>query len=125
LAFTCMTMYDETFTAPIAFPKQPLNNILSAVLSQHGIHQFRTAETEKYAHVTYFLNGGFEEPYPGEDRKLIPSPKVATYDLQPEMSLPGVSGEVVSALTGGKYQFIATNFANPDMVGHTGIMAAA
>ncbi len=125
LSFVTMTMYDETFTAPIAFPKQHLKHILAQVLSENGIHQFRTAETEKYAHVTYFFNGSFEKPYPGEDRKLIPSPKVATYDMQPQMSLPAVCHEVVSAIEGGKYQFIATNFANPDMVGHTGKMAAA
>jgi 2,3-bisphosphoglycerate-independent phosphoglycerate mutase len=123
--FVCMTMYDETFTAPVAFPKQKLDRILSEILSENGIHQFRTAETEKYAHVTYFLNGGFEAPFPGEERKLVPSPKVATYDLQPEMSLAGVTDEVVFALKSGQYQFIATNFANPDMIGHTGIMSAA
>jgi 2,3-bisphosphoglycerate-independent phosphoglycerate mutase len=115
-SYVTMCMYDETFTAPIAYPKQPLNRIMSEILSENGIRQFRTAETEKYAHVTYFLN---------EDRKLIPSPKVATYDLQPEMSLPAVCHEVVTALNSGKYQFIATNFANPDMVGHTGMMDAA
>lgn len=125
ICFTCMCMYDEKFTLPVAYPKQPLNRILSEILSENGIHQFRTAETEKYAHVTYFLNGGFEKPYPGEDRKLIPSPKVATYDLQPEMSLPAVCHEVVQAIESGSYQFIATNFANPDMVGHTGILDAA
>lgn len=125
LLFTCMTMYDETFDLPIAYPKQPLNRILSEILSEHGIRQFRTAETEKYAHVTYFLNGGFEEPYPLEDRKLIPSPKVPTYDMQPEMSLPGVTEELLHALDSGQYGFIATNFANPDMVGHTGVMDAA
>jgi 2,3-bisphosphoglycerate-independent phosphoglycerate mutase len=125
LAFVCMTMYDETLTAPIAYPKQPLTHILAQVLSEQGVRQFRTAETEKYAHVTYFFNGGFEEPYPGEDRKLIASPKVPTYDLQPEMSLPGVADEVVHAIESGQYQFIATNFANPDMVGHTGVMGAA
>lgn len=125
ILFTCMCLYDETFTLPIAYPKQPLTRLLVQVLSEHGVRQFRTAETEKYAHVTYFFNGGFEAPYAGEDRKLVPSPKVATYDLQPEMSLSGVTDEVVSALSSQQYGFIATNFANPDMVGHTGILPAA
>jgi 2,3-bisphosphoglycerate-independent phosphoglycerate mutase len=124
-SFVCMSMYDETFKLPIAFPKQPLTHILAEVLSENGIHQFHTAETEKYAHVTYFFNGGFEAPYPGENRKMIPSPKVATYDLQPEMSLSGVSDGVIQALQSGNYQFIVTNFANPDMVGHTGKLDAA
>lgn len=124
-SFVSMCMVDESLNAPIAFPKQPLNRILSEVLSENGIRQFRTAETEKYAHVTYFLNGGFETPYPREDRKLIPSPKVATYDLQPEMSLPSVCRQIIEALDSGRYQFIASNFANPDMVGHTGKMDAA
>lgn len=125
LAFACMGLYDETLDLPVAFPKQSLDCILAEVLSKNNVRQFRTAETEKYAHVTYFFNGGFETPYSGEDRKMVPSPKVATYDMQPEMSLPRVCQEVVNALNSGKYDFIATNFANPDMVGHTGKMDAA
>ncbi len=125
LSFVAMTMYDEGFDLPIAYPKVSLENILSKVLSDHNIHQFRTAETEKYAHVTYFLNGGFEEPYPGEERAMVPSPKVATYDLQPEMNLSGVVQELVTAIHSGKYEFIASNFANPDMVAHSGFMEAA
>lgn len=123
--FTCMCMYDETLTLPIAYTKQPLHNLLVNVLSENGIKQFRTAETEKYAHVTYFFNGGFEATYPGEERFLVNSPKVATYDLQPEMSLKPVTDAVVNALDSGTYQFIAANFANPDMVGHTGKLDAA
>ncbi len=125
ILFTCMAMYDETWTLPVAFAKHPLNRLLAEVLSEQGVRQFRAAETEKYAHVTYFFNGGFEEPYPGEDRKMIPSPRVNTYDLQPEMNLPTLTETVVEAILSGQYEFIATNFANPDMVGHTGKMAAA
>lgn len=125
LYFACMTMYDETYPLPIAFPKQKLTHILAEILSEHGMRQFRTAETEKYAHVTFFFNGGFEKVYPGEDRKMIPSPKVATYDLKPEMNISAVCDEVVQAVQGGQYAFIVANFANPDMVGHTGNMTAS
>jgi 2,3-bisphosphoglycerate-independent phosphoglycerate mutase len=93
---------------------------LAQVLSEAGLTQFHTAETEKYAHVTYFFNGGHEPPFPGEDRILVPSSKVATYDLQPEMSAAGVADALVSAVRGGRYDFAIVNFANPDMVGHTG-----
>lgn len=125
LHFTCMTPYDESFGLPAAFEKDPLVNILPEVISQRGLTQFRCAETEKYAHVTYFFNGGREEPYPGEDRTLIPSPRVATYDLQPEMSAPAVCDAVVAAIESGQYDLMVVNFANPDMVGHTGVLPAA
>lgn len=125
LYFACMTMYDETFNLPVAYPKQKLDRILAEELSNRGLKQFRTAETEKYAHVTFFFNGGFETPYPGEERKLVPSPKVATYDLQPEMNLAEVDKGLVEAVLSKQYDFIVANFANPDMVGHTGILPAA
>lgn len=125
LYYGCMTLYDETFNLPVAYPKQKLDNILAQVLSEHQMTQFRTAETEKYAHVTFFFNGGFEQPYPGEERHLVPSPKVATYDLQPEMNVSIVADVVCEALDSGKYDFLVVNFANPDMVGHTGVLAAA
>jgi 2,3-bisphosphoglycerate-independent phosphoglycerate mutase len=98
---------------------------LSEVVSEAGLTQLKTAETEKYAHVTYFFNGGEEKPFSGEDRELIPSPKVATYDLQPEMSARGVADAVLSGIREGGYGFILVNFANPDMVGHTGSIPAA
>lgn len=123
--YVCMAQYDETFGLPIAFPPQSMKGILADVLEAYGIKQFRTAETEKYAHVTFFFNGGVEKAYDTETRVLVPSPKVATYDLQPEMSAPKVADEVVKALKSGEYQFILVNFANPDMVGHTGILEAA
>ena len=120
-----MTSYDETFTFPVAFPKEKLVNILGDVLEAHGVKQFRTAETEKYAHVTFFFNGGVEEPQPHETRVLVPSPKVATYDMQPEMSAPQVCEKVLEAINNPEYGFILVNFANPDMVGHTGVLEAA
>lgn len=125
LHFVCMTLYDETFGLPVAYPKQKMDHILAEVLSRQGLRQFRTAETEKYAHVTFFFNGGFEEPYPGEDRRMVPSPQVATYDLQPEMHVAEVVRVIQEAVASGKYDFIVANFANPDMVGHTGILPAA
>jgi 2,3-bisphosphoglycerate-independent phosphoglycerate mutase len=125
LYFGCMTLYDATFNLPVAYPKQKMDNILAQVLSEHGLTQFRTAETEKYAHVTFFFNGGFEPPYPGEERFLVPSPKVATYDLLPEMSVAQVTDVICEALNSRKYDFVVANFANPDMVGHTGILEAA
>ncbi len=125
LHYTTMTSYDETFTFPVAFPKEKLVNILGDVLEAHGVKQFRTAETEKYAHVTFFFNGGVEEPQPHETRVLVPSPKVATYDLQPEMSAPEVCEKVLEAINNPEYGFILVNFANPDMVGHTGVLEAA
>ena len=107
------------------FPSQPLAHILGEVVAESGRTQLRMAETEKYAHVTYFLNGGREEPYPGEDRIMVPSPKVATYDLQPEMSAPELTDKAVAAISSGKYDLIVLNYANPDMVGHTGSLPAA
>ncbi len=123
--FVTMTQYDETFDFPIAFPPQKLVNILNDVLDAHNIKQFRTAETEKYAHVTFFFNGGVEEPKKLETRVLVPSPKVATYDLQPEMNAYKVCHKVLEAEDNPEYGFILVNFANPDMVGHTGILKAA
>ncbi|OGI04381.1 MAG: phosphoglycerate mutase (2,3-diphosphoglycerate-independent), partial [Candidatus Melainabacteria bacterium GWF2_32_7] len=123
--YVCITQYDETFNLPIAFPPQELKGILGEVLDKHGVQQFRTAETEKYAHVTFFFNGGVERAFPTETRVLVPSPKVATYDLKPEMSAPEVAEKVVKALKSKEYQFILVNFANPDMVGHTGKLDAA
>ena len=124
--YVCMTEYDETFGLPVAFPPQRLKEIFGEVVSGLGLRQLRIAETEKYPHVTFFFNGGEERPYPGEDRCLIPSPKdVATYDLKPEMSAYPVTDEVVKRVASGVYDVIILNLANPDMVGHTGIMGAA
>ncbi len=123
--YVCMTQYDETFTYPVAFGKELMKNILGDVLEANGVKQFRTAETEKYAHVTFFFNGGVEEPQPHETRVLVPSPKVATYDMQPEMSAPQVCEKVLGAIDDPEYGFILVNFANPDMVGHTGVIEAA
>jgi len=125
LYFVCMTQFDETYPLQIAFKPQKLTNILGDVLDENNIKQFRTAETEKYAHVTFFFNGGEEVPNRLETRCLVASPKVATYDLQPEMSAPQVCEKVLEALDCPDYGFILINFANPDMVGHTGIMEAA
>ncbi len=102
-----------------------MDALLGEVVAGAGMAQLRMAETEKYPHVTYFLNGGREEPYPGEDRIMVPSPKVATYDLQPEMSAPELAEKAVAAIGTGKYDMVILNFANPDMVGHTGVLAAA
>ncbi len=123
--YTCMTQYDATLAVPVAFPAQNLNDTLGQVISRAGLRQLRIAETEKYAHVTYFFNGGKEKPNSGEDRVLIPSPKVATYDLKPEMSAYEVRDEVLRRIDSGSYDLIVLNFANPDMVGHTGIFEAA
>ena len=125
ILYTTMTSYEATFTYPVAFPKEKLVNILGDVLEANGINQFRTAETEKYAHVTFFFNGGIDEPQPHETRVLVASPKVATYDVQPEMSAPEVCENVLKAIDNPEYQFILVNFANPDMVGHTGVIEAA
>jgi 2,3-bisphosphoglycerate-independent phosphoglycerate mutase len=119
------TQYDAQFDVDVAFPPQSLNNILAEVLANNGLEQLHTAETEKYAHVTFFFNGGHEEPVAGEERVLIPSPKVATYDLKPEMSAYEVADVVVRAVESGKFDFIVVNFANGDMVGHTGMFEAA
>ena len=123
--FTCLTQYDETLPAPVAFPPQSLKNILGEVLAAKGLKQLRLAETEKYAHVTFFFNGGEEKVFPGEDRALVPSPKVATYDLKPEMSAYEVAEEAVRRIDSGLYDVIIMNFANSDMVGHTGVFGAA
>ena len=124
--FVCFTNYDETMpNVKIAFKKQALVNTFGEVLSKNGLTQLRIAETEKYAHVTFFFNGGEEKQYSGEDRILVPSPKVATYDLQPEMSAYEVTGKVVDAINSDKYNAIILNYANPDMVGHTGSLQAA
>ncbi len=123
--FVCLTQYDETFDVPVAFPPESLNNILAEILSKHKLKQLRIAETEKYAHVTFFFNGGRETPFEGEDRLLVPSPKVATYDLKPEMSAFPVTDEVVKAVFSGKYDIVILNYANLDMEGHTGIFDAA
>ena len=123
--YCTMTSYEATFTFPVAFPKTKLVNILGDVLEANGVHQFRTAETEKYAHVTFFFNGGIDEPQPHETRKLVASPKVATYDMQPEMSAPEVCENVLEAVKNPEYGFVLVNFANPDMVGHTGVLEAA
>ena len=125
LNYVMFTKYDETFDLPIAFPPHKLTNILGDVLDDNGIKQFRTAETEKYAHVTFFFNGGVEKANKLETRVLVNSPKVATYDLQPEMSAYEVCDKVLGALDDEQYQFILVNFANPDMVGHTGVFEAA
>ncbi|MBI4209207.1 MAG: 2,3-bisphosphoglycerate-independent phosphoglycerate mutase [Deltaproteobacteria bacterium] len=124
--FGCMTLYDKTFTLPIAFPPESLRNLFGELVSKKGIQQLRTAETEKYAHVTYFFNGREEKPFPGEERILIPSTQeVPTYDKKPEMSAAQVTETVLKALDQKKFGFILVNFANPDMVGHTGVMEAA
>jgi 2,3-bisphosphoglycerate-independent phosphoglycerate mutase len=120
-----MTEYDATLPAPVAFPKPPkMKNILGAYWGSLGLKQFRCAETEKFAHVTYFFNGGRSDPYPNEDRVIVPSPKVATYDLQPEMSAAQVADEVIKAIGKEEYAFILVNFANGDMVGHTAVREA-
>jgi 2,3-bisphosphoglycerate-independent phosphoglycerate mutase len=124
LHIVTMTSYDRTFTVPAAFPPQSMANIVAEVVSNAGKTMFRTAETEKYAHVTYFFNGGVETPYPGEERLLVPSQKVATYDLAPEMSARGVSDVLCRAIEQREHDFILCNYANGDMVGHTGSMPA-
>ena len=123
--YVCMTQYDATIEAPVAFPPQSLQHTLGEVLAARGLKQLRIAETEKYAHVTFFFNGGVEIPNPGEDRILIPSPKVATYDLQPEMSARQVTTAILAEIARDKYDVIVLNYANPDMIGHTGIIEAA
>ena len=126
LYFVCMTQYDKTIeNVHIAYKPQSYTNTLGEYLSKLGKKQLRIAETEKYAHVTFFFNGGVEAPNPGEDRVMIPSPKVATYDLKPEMSAYEVTDEVINRLNSDEYDVIILNFANPDMVGHTGVFEAA
>jgi 2,3-bisphosphoglycerate-independent phosphoglycerate mutase len=123
--FTCMARYEDTFELPVAFPPEKRGNILAEVASKAGKTTLRVAETEKYAHVTYFFNGGEEEEWKGETRILVPSPKVATYDLQPEMSAYGVCDRLVAEIESDRHDYIVCNFANPDMVGHTGVLEAA
>lgn len=126
LFYVCMTQYDKTFqNVEVAYKPQVLKNTLGEYLAKLGKKQFRIAETEKYAHVTFFFNGGVEQPNPGEDRILIPSPKVATYDLKPEMSAYEVADKAVELIEGGEYDVMILNFANSDMVGHTGVLEAA
>jgi 2,3-bisphosphoglycerate-independent phosphoglycerate mutase len=122
---TSMTVHDRTFNLPVAFTPQTFSNNLADVLAAHGRTNLRLAETEKYAHVTYFFNCGREEPYAGEDRILVPSQKVATYDLMPEMSAPGIADNLVADIDSGRHQVVICNFASADMVGHTGRLDAA
>jgi 2,3-bisphosphoglycerate-independent phosphoglycerate mutase len=125
-AYVCMTQYDETFPWPVAFPPQGLDEIFPEIVSRAGLRQLRCAETEKYAHVTFFFNGGRETVFPGEDRILVPSPRdVKTYDEKPEMSAREVTDKLTAAIGAGQYGFVLVNYANPDMVGHTGVLEAA
>jgi 2,3-bisphosphoglycerate-independent phosphoglycerate mutase len=124
LAAVTMTQYDQTFPIPPAFPPFSLARILAEVLADRGCTQFRTAETEKYPHVTYFFNGGYEPPYAGEERRLVPSQRVATYDLAPEMSAPGITDVLCHTIESGDHDFLLCNYANADMVGHTGVLPA-
>ena len=123
--FVTLSRYGEDFDLPCAYTQEPIHNGFGEYISNLGLKQLRIAETEKYAHVTYFFNGGREQPYPGEDRILVPSPKVATYDLKPEMSAFEVTDKLEAAILSRQYQAIICNYANGDMVGHSGNMAAA
>jgi 2,3-bisphosphoglycerate-independent phosphoglycerate mutase len=125
VSLTTMTEYDPKYTFPVVYPSEPATGYIAEVLAAHGRTNLRLAETEKYAHVTYFFNGGREECFPGEDRVLVPSPKVPTYDLQPEMSAAGVADALIASVSAKKHDVIICNFANPDMVGHTGSLEAA
>jgi 2,3-bisphosphoglycerate-independent phosphoglycerate mutase len=124
LVFVTMTEYEAGLPVEVAFPADNVDEPLAKLLSDRGLKQFHTAETEKYAHVTFFFNGGREVPYPGEDRLLVPSPKVATYDLKPEMSAPELTDEAVERIRSGVYDVVIMNYANADMVGHTGVLEA-
>lgn len=124
-AFVCMTQYEENLPALVAFPPARMSHLFGQTLAEANLHQLRIAETEKYAHVTYFFNGGEETVFDGEERVLIPSPRVATYDLQPEMSAPELASRLVEAIEGNQFDVIIANVANPDMVGHTGVFDAA
>lgn len=124
LNIATFTQYDSSLSVPIVFPPQKNKNCLGEIISNNGLKQFRIAETEKYAHVTYFFNGGIEEPFPGEDRELISSPKVDTYDLDPKMSAHQLTDSIIRAIKTREYEFIVINYANPDMVGHTGNLKA-
>ena len=120
LHYICTTRYDKNFSLPVVIPPESLDNILANVMGQMSLRNLRVAETEKYAHVTYFFNGGIEQPFPGEHRILVPSPKVATYDLKPEMSADGIADTVIKAIEDETFDVIIVNFANADMVGHSG-----
>jgi 2,3-bisphosphoglycerate-independent phosphoglycerate mutase len=122
LHYVCMTQYDKNFKLPIVIPAESMDNLLANLMSQANLRNLRVAETEKYAHVTYFFNGGIEKPFPGEDRALVPSQKVATYDLAPEMSASGIADAVIKAVSDTAFDVIIVNFANADMVGHSGQM---
>jgi 2,3-bisphosphoglycerate-independent phosphoglycerate mutase len=125
-SYVCLAQYDESFTYPVVFPPQPLDRILGEVIADKGLTQLRIAETEKYAHVTFFFNGGEETVFPGEDRCLVPSPQdIPTYDLKPQMSAEEVTVKLEEYLEAGKHDFVLVNYANPDMVGHTGVYEAA
>jgi len=120
LKYVCMTQYDKNFSLPVVIPPESMANILANVMGGLNMRNLRVAETEKYAHVTYFFNGGVEQPFPGEDRVMIQSPKVATYDLKPEMSAAGVAEAIIKATNDSAFDVIIANFANADMVGHSG-----
>src|SRR5947209_15274724 len=123
LTYTMMTQYDKNFGLPFVIPPEHPDNILAEVMERANWKNLRVAETEKYPHVTYFFNGGNERPYTGEERELVASPKVATYDLMPEMSAPAITQKVVRAIEQGSFEVIVMNFANADMVAHSGMMA--
>lgn len=125
ISVTTMTRYNTAFSFPIAFPPQVMGNVLAEWLGKQGLKQCHVAETEKYAHVTFFFNGGVEKQFDGEERELIPSPKVATYDLEPTMSAMAVAEKLAERIGEGKFEFLMNNFAPPDMVGHTGVYEAA
>jgi 2,3-bisphosphoglycerate-independent phosphoglycerate mutase len=122
LHIVTFTQYEQGLPVSVAFPPESLEGLLGQVVSEQGLKQFRTAETEKYPHVTYFMNGGIEQAFPGEDRHLVPSPRVATYDLAPEMSAAQLTDSCIAAINKGIYSLVVINYANPDMVGHTGLM---
>ncbi len=125
LQVVTFTQYEPDLPVQVAFPPESLDHLLGQVIAEHGLRQYRTAETEKYPHVTYFLNGGIEKPLPGESRHLVPSPRVATYDLSPAMAADTLTDSCVAAIESGLYSLVVINYANPDMVGHTGVMEAA
>ena len=124
LHIVTFTQYEQGLPVAVAFPPESLEGLLGQVVSEQGLRQFRTAETEKYPHVTYFMNGGIEQAFPGEDRHLVPSPRVATYDQSPAMSAEKLTDSCIAAVQKGIYSLVVINYANPDMVGHTGQMQA-
>jgi 2,3-bisphosphoglycerate-independent phosphoglycerate mutase len=124
-SLTTMTSYNPKYTFPVAFPPQKMNDVLAETLAKQGVKQCHVAETEKYAHVTFFFNGGVEKQFENEEREMVPSPKVATYDLQPTMSAMAVAEKLCERIQTGKFEFLMNNFAPPDMVGHTGVYKAA